>query len=99
MEKYMEKDNIKGFKACSHYVVLKLEKSKLKLSEGGIIIPDIAQKKEDKWAAYVFDIGPKAEVTCKIGDRVVFNQYDAKALSKDGSEYIVCQDKNIMAIY
>ncbi len=90
---------VSGFKACGNYVILKLKKAPPKTTESGIIIPDIAKSKEDTFMAFVFDIGPEAKVSCKIGDRVVFNQFDAKAVRKDKIEYIILQDRNIMAVY
>ncbi|HUS51105.1 MAG TPA: co-chaperone GroES [Candidatus Paceibacterota bacterium] len=89
----------KVFTACNNYVILRVEKIAPKLSEGGIIIPLTAQKEGDKHEAYLYDIGPKAEVTCKIGDRVIFNQYDAKALEDKKQQFIVCKDVSIMAVY
>lgn len=93
-------DEKKDFTACKDYVILKLVKLPPKLSEGGIIIPESAQKEKDKYEAVVYDIGETKEpATFKIGDKVVFNQYDTKNVDRHGNYYVVCRAVSIMATY
>jgi co-chaperonin GroES (HSP10) len=90
-----KKEKIKGYIPCGNYVVLEAKKVPPKTTPNGIIVPDIGKERKDLYEAYIFAIGPEVkEVKFKVGDRVVFNQYDSKIVEKDG-----VQDKSIMAVY
>lgn len=82
------------------------KKSKLYVPNSPEIDNDNPQKavspKKERWQAYVHAIGKEAteKVDYKIGDLVIFNDYDAKYVGHDDDNmFIVIKWNNIMSVY
>jgi len=103
---------IKEIKAKGKFVVLKFEKvdDGMFKKKGSLLIPSVStsnpqenasQKDTTRWRAFIFDIGPDVEnPSYKIGDMVVFNNYDIKYVgSDDDNTFGIVQGHNIMATY
>lgn len=87
-------------KAVGNYVVLKFISVERELyrKRGEIWVP--GEGDSEAFKAVVHHIGPEvSEPVFKVGDEVVFNQYDMKAVGdEDGDKYGIVQGHNIMAI-
>lgn len=96
---------IKAIEATGNYVVLKLEEAKKKdmyEKKGSLLVQTDGPDQKSKIQAKVFHIGPKAdnELGFKVGDIVVFNDYDAKHVGEmETGMYVITRDVSIMAIY
>jgi len=69
-------------------------------TSGGIILPESA--KEQK-IAVIIGLGekvPKSDVNWKVGDKVIFNDFDCKKLlDTDGIEYGLVKYDNVWAVF
>lgn len=92
------------FKPLSNHVFLEpLEEEKI--SKGGIVIPDSAEK-EKPMRGKVLAVGPgkandKGEVrpvAVKVGDTVLFKKYGPDEIEIDGKKYLVGDEDDILAI-
>ena len=106
--------NIKEITPFGEYVVLKFEEVKenndlyKKDKKTNLFLPtqDNAPQKNvreanSKWIAKVFKISEeiKDKVHYKIGDIVVFNDYDLKYIGKEDNLYGILKYNNVMASY
>lgn len=97
---------MKNFKPKGNYVLIKLEKKTGdKKTKGGIIIPDFEGKSNDNTASpsshnfIVDEIGPDVK-SVKVGDLVIFNEYDLKGVKDDeDNHYGICKEESIFATY
>ena len=99
--------NNSGIEPIDFKVLIKQEKVE-DTTVGGIIIAPQTLEKE-QWRvckAEVIDVGPRAffdhppERTPGIGDRVIIREFAGfKFDGKDGEEYHIVQDKDIMALW
>jgi len=85
---------IDDFIPLHNFVLLKLIKVDDEKSKSGLII--VGGK--DRYDAIVELKGPEAKGDFKVGDVVVFNEYDKKIIERSNITYIIVQDKSIMAI-
>lgn len=100
----------KEVKAVGKYVVLEFVPVKQDLFEkkegSSLLLPTgetedmTGTAKKEIHKAMVHDIGPEVEKpSFKVGDEVVFNQYDMKMVeNSDGQQYGVLQGTSIMAV-
>jgi|TARA_R100001015_G_C4630814_1_gene192776 chaperonin GroES len=73
-------------------------------TEGGVILPDIAQ--EDSTRGVVVAVGPGAvmidgsrcDMQTKVGDIVVYPKFGAKKLEYKGDEYLILKEIDILTI-
>ena len=73
-------------------------------SEGGVILPDIAQG--DTMQAEVISVGPGAimidgsycNMQTKPGDIVVYPKFGAKKLEYKGDEYLILKENEVLTI-
>ena len=73
-------------------------------TEGGVILPDIAQ--EETMQAKVIAVGPGAimidgkycNMQTKPGDIVVYPKFGAKKLEYKGEEYLIIKENEILTI-
>ena len=93
-----------NFKPLSNHVFIEpLEEEKI--SKGGIVIPDSAEK-EKPMKGKVLAVGPgkmndKGEVRAvavKVGDTVLFKKYGPDEIEMDGKKYLVGDEDDILAI-
>jgi chaperonin GroES len=92
------------FKPLSNHVFIEpLEEEKV--SKGGIVLPDSAEK-EKPMKGKVLAVGPgkmndKGEVrpvAVAIGDMVLFKKYGPDEIEMDGKKYLVGDEDDILAI-
>ncbi|MCS7204291.1 MAG: co-chaperone GroES [Leptospiraceae bacterium] len=70
---------------------------------GSIIIPDTAKEKPQE--GKVIAVGPGRQengktipVQVKVGDRVLYGKYAGTEIKKDGKEYLIVRESDILAI-
>jgi len=82
--------------AANNYVILRLEKVKeVGHTKSGILLVN----KDEKYNAYIDSIGTNAKVEgFKIGDNVIFNEYDKKVVEINEKIYVILKDISIMAV-
>src|SRR3989344_3765045 len=93
-----------NFKPLSNHVFLKpLEEEKV--TKGGIVIPDTAEK-EKPIKGEVLAVGPgklnekgeRVPMSVKVGDTVLFKKYGPDEIEIDGKKYLVGDEDDILAI-
>lgn len=93
-----------NFKPLSDRVVLEQVEDSVSTTTGGVFIPDNAKDKpqEAKVVAVgpgrVTDDGTRIDITVKIGDVVVYSKYSGTEVKKDGTEYVIVRESDILAI-
>ncbi len=80
-------------KPLEDYVALTLEKEE-KTTTSGIILT--SEAKEKQAVGKVIAIGPKVE-DLKENDRVIYQSYSGTKVELDGQEFLLIQNKNILA--
>lgn len=70
---------------------------------GSIIIPDTAKEKPQE--GKVIAVGPGRQengkvipVQVKVGDRVLYGKYAGTEIKKDGKEYLIVRESDILAV-
>ncbi len=70
---------------------------------GSIIIPDTAKEKPQE--GKVIAVGPGRQengklipLQVKVGDRVLYGKYAGTEIKKDGKEYLIVRESDILAI-
>ena len=93
-----------NFKPLSNHVFLEaLEEEKV--SKGGIVLPDNAEK-EKPIKGKVLAVGPGKmqengtvrAMAVKVGDVVLFKKYGPDEIEMDGKKYLVGDEEDILAI-
>ena len=65
----------------------------------GIIIPDTAQEKPQKWSIVAVGSGKKDEpMTVKVGDTVLYGKYSGTELKLEGKDFLIMRESDILAI-
>ncbi len=91
-------------KPLSNHVFLEpLEEEKI--SKGGIVIPDSAEKEKPMKGKVIAvglgkvnDKGETRPVAVKVGDTVLFKKYGPDEIEMDGKKYLVGDEDDILAI-
>ncbi len=66
---------------------------------GGIIIPDTAKEKPQRWTVLAVGGGKKDEpMTVKVGDTVLYGKYAGTEIQIDGKDYLIMRESDIFAI-
>jgi len=66
---------------------------------GGIIIPDTAKEKPQKGTVMAVGPGKKDEpMTVKVGNKVLYGKYSGTEISYEGSDYLIMNESDIVAI-
>jgi chaperonin GroES len=81
-------------KPLEDYVVLRFEKEEKKTESGIILTTD---DKEKPAIGKVLSVGPKVE-NLKKDDKVIYQTYSGTKVKYEGTEYLLIQAKNILAI-
>lgn len=93
-----------SFKPLGDRVVLEQLEDTTSTTPGGVFIPDNAKDKpqEGKIIAIgpgrVTDDGKLIEMKVAVGDTVVYSKYAGTEVKKNGSEYIIVRESDILAI-
>ena len=65
----------------------------------GLIIPDTAKEKPQKWKVIAIGEGIKDKpVTVKVGDNVLYGKYSGTEINIDGKEYLIMRNSDIFGI-
>lgn len=100
--------NESGLNPVEYNVVVRLE-SVEKTTAGGIIIPDSKVDRDDLATdegtlvavsphAFTYAEWQRGQVPPKVGDRILFAQYDGRIWEKDGVKYRIIKDKAVVAV-
>lgn len=91
-------------KPLNNHVIVKAS-SKEEITKSGIVLPDTMDKEKPEQGEVIavgpgklIDNGSRAEMTVKIGDKVVFKKYSPDDIKIDGEEYLVINENDILAI-
>lgn len=91
-------------KPLNNHVIVKAS-SKEEITKSGIVLPDTMDKEKPEQGEVIavgpgklIDNGSRAEMTVKIGDKVVFKKYSPDDIKIDGEEYLVISENDILAI-
>ncbi len=79
--------------------------SKEEVTKSGIVLPDTMDKEKPEQGEVIavgsgklLDNGSRADMTVKVGDKVVFKKYSPDDIKVDGQEYLVINENDILAI-
>lgn len=73
-------------------------------SSGGLYLPDTAKKKPQTGKVVaigdgkILEDGNRAELTVKVGDKVLFSKYGGNEVVVNGKEYTILDEDQIYAI-
>lgn len=73
-------------------------------TEGGIVLPDTAQEKQQKGeivavgTGKLLDDGSRASMSLKKGDTVLFGKYSGTEVKIDGEEYSIMRESDVLAV-
>jgi chaperonin GroES len=72
-------------------------------SKGGIFIPDQAKEKPSEGKVVAVGVGLMEDgkirpMTVKVGDEVIYNEYDGKKVMEDSVEFMLVSERSIIAI-
>ena len=66
---------------------------------GGIIIPDTAKEKPQRGIVVAAGPGKKDEpMTVKSGDTVLYGKYAGTEISREGNDYLIMRESDILAV-
>ena len=74
------------------------------VTKSGIVIPDTAKEKPQEGTVIavgngrLLDNGDRAPIDLREGDRVLFAKYGGTEFKRDGEEYLVLKENDILAI-
>jgi chaperonin GroES len=75
------------------------------VTKAGIVLPDTVDKEKPEKGEVVavgpgkiMDSGQRAEMSVKVGDKVMFKKYSPDEIKVDGEEYLVISDSDIIAV-
>lgn len=84
-------------------VVLKLIEQEQR-TESGIVLPDTAKEKPQQGevvavgSGRILDNGQRVELEVNVGDKVIFSKYAGTEVKIDGEEYLIVNERDILAI-
>lgn len=93
----------KILKPLGDRVVLKQAPSEEK-TKSGIVLPDSAKEKPSEGtivavgSGRVLDNGQKVALEVKVGDKVIYSKYGGTEVKVEGEEYVILQERDILAI-
>lgn len=93
----------KNLKPLGDRAVVKPEPSEEK-TQSGIVLPDTAKEKPQVGTVIavgtgrILDNGQKVPLEIKIGDKVIYAKYGGTEIKIEGEEYIILQERDILAI-
>lgn len=91
-------------KPLNNNVIVKAS-TKEEITKSGIVLPDTIDKEKPEQGEVIaigpgklIDSGQRAEMTVKVGDKVVFKKYSPDDIKIDEEEYLVINENDILAI-
>jgi chaperonin GroES len=91
------------FQPLGDRVVIKPLETAEQKSPGGIYIPDTAKEKPQEGEVIAVgpgrtsDEGKLIPIEVAVGDRVVYSKYAGTEYTKDGTEYLIVRESDILA--
>ena len=79
--------------------------AKEEVTKSGIVLPDTAKEKpqEGKIVAVgtgkMLENGSKVPLEVKEGDKVIFSKYAGTEIKLDGKEYLIVNERDILAVF
>lgn len=73
-------------------------------TKSGIILPDTAKEKPERGEVVavgpgrLLDNGTRAAMSVKAGDKILFKKYSPDEIKVDGQEYLILEERDILAI-
>ncbi|MFH2033231.1 MAG: co-chaperone GroES [Candidatus Margulisiibacteriota bacterium] len=73
-------------------------------TKSGIVLPDTAKEKPQEGTVIavgsgrVLDNGTKVPLEVKVGDKVLYSKYGGTEVKVEGEEYIILQERDILAV-
>ena len=65
-------------------------------TSSGIIIPDTAKEKPQKWKVIAIGDGLEDKpVTVKVGDNILYGKYAGTEITIDGKDYLIMRNSDI----
>ena len=92
-----------NLKPLGDRVVVKVLEAEEKTASG-IVLPDKAKEKPQEGeviavgSGKILDNGIRQELEVKVGDRVIYSKYAGTEIKKDGQEYLILSERDILAI-
>ena len=74
------------------------------VSKSGIVIPDTAKEKPQEGEVIavgpgrMLETGQRASMSVAVGNKVLFKKYSPEEIKVDGEEYLVLDERDILAI-
>lgn len=66
------------------------------ITEGGIVIPDVA--KEKPTIGIVVSVGTDDDIKVKVGDKVIFSNIGAREIIEEGKNFVLVKETDIIGI-
>lgn len=76
-------------------VMIERDDSK-KITKGGLIIPDVAQK--EKNIGVVVSLGDGCQEELKVGDKVIFPKFAGTEIEHEDKKYLIIDEDELIAI-
>lgn len=73
-------------------------------TKSGIVLPDTAKEKPQEGevvavgSGKLLESGEKLALEVKAGDRVIYSKYAGTEVKKDGEEYLILSERDILAV-
>jgi len=94
-----------GFRLLGPHILMKQDKEVVKeKTEGGIYLPTTEIKKEEQFTAVITHLGEtfndmeEKDIPFKVGERVIYSQYDVKPVTVKEEEYLLCTETAILIV-
>jgi chaperonin GroES len=74
------------------------------MTKSGIILPDTSKEKPERGEVVaagpgrLLDNGTRAEMSVKAGNKILFKKYSPDEVKVDGQEYLILDEREILAI-
>jgi len=84
-------------------VVVKVEEKSEEKTKSGLVLPDTAKEKPQEGTVIavgpgrILEDGSRVPVDVKVGDKVIYSKYAGNEVKIDGEEYLLLEERNILA--
>ncbi len=101
---YALRAKIMNLKPLHDHVIVKAI-AEDEITKSGIVLPDTVDKEKPEkgevvavGAGKLMDSGQRAEMSVKVGDKVMFKKYSPDEIKVEGEDYLVISEGDIIAI-
>jgi len=99
-----DKSNFMKLKPLHDHLVVK-PIAEDEVTKAGIVLPDTVDKEKPEkgeviavGAGKLLDNGQRAQMSVKVGDKVMFKKYSPDEIKVDGVEYLIISESDILGI-